>query len=169
MIESVRSSTSADDAFIESLYPAAFPDEDLVPLVRELVARPDVLSLVATIEGAIVGHVAFTMCGIHRTDVTAALLGPLAVSPESQRQGVGSLLVRRGMERLPDVNVVLVLGDPAYYGRFGFTPERSIETPFPIPVAWRDAWQSLRQRDAVDCAGKLVVPGPWNEPALWAP
>lgn len=164
----LRESVAQDLEALELPYPAAFPDEDLLPLVRKLVARPDVLSLVVTIEGAIVGHVAFTMCSVHGTDVTAALLGPLAVLPDYQKRGIGTAIVREGLERLNDVGVILVLGDPDYYARFGFAPERSIRAPFPIPAEWRDAWQSIRDAD-VPRNGKLVVPDPWNRPELWAP
>ena len=71
-------------------YRDAFPDEDLLPLVRELMADPErVLSLVATARGAAAAHIAFTACGIDGRPDKVALLGPLAVAPDRQRQGVG--------------------------------------------------------------------------------
>ncbi len=168
----IRESSPDDDVALDTLYPASFPDEDLLPVVHELLPRSDVLSLVATSGGRVVGHVMFTMCGVERGDVRAALLAPLAVAPASQRKGVGSAVVRDGLDRLlaSGIEIVLVLGDPAYYGRFGFEPERAIETPLPIPAEWRDAWQSLAPGDRlISAAGKLSVPQPWNQPALWAP
>ena len=63
-----------------------------------------------------------------------------------------------------------VLGDPAYYGRFGFTPETHVEPPFPLPAEWGGAWQSqYLDGSRVPCPGKLDVPPQWLQPALWAP
>jgi putative acetyltransferase len=106
------------------------------------------------------------------SSVNAALLGPLAVAPAWQRQGIGSAIVRAGLRRLEDANVsrVYVLGDPAYYGRLGFLPETLVEPPFPLPAEWDGAWQSRDLgKTTTPCAGKLSVPPQWLQPALWAP
>jgi len=60
------------------------------------------------------------------------------VIPLLQRQGLGNSLVRAGLERLEQrrIKQVFVLGDPAYYQRFGFSPERQGLTPYPIPEEW---------------------------------
>ena len=84
---------------------------------------------------------------------------------------MGSALVREGLRRLQSegIGMVYVLGDPAYYARFGFLPERSVETPYPLPSEWADAWQSLRLMDAIGPAGgKLSLPRLWLDPALWS-
>ena len=141
----IRDSNAEDRAALESLYPQAFPDEDLLPLVRDLLNDLTVpVSLVATLDLQVAGHVIFTRCEVNSGGVSAALLGPLAVAPEYQRQGIGSALIRAGLRRLEqeDVALVCVLGDPAYYGRFGFHPEATLEPPYPLPVEWRDAWQT---------------------------
>jgi putative acetyltransferase len=173
----IRESRQADLAEIESLYPAAFPEENLLPLVRDLLQDTVIaVSLVAAIDLEIVGHAIFTKCGVVGTNVKAALLGPLAVAPVWQRRGIGSALVRAGFRRLEDADVgrVYVLGDPAYYGRFGFQPESSVEPPFPfppdLPPEWDGAWQSQNSGETTTpCAGKLSVPRQWLKPALWAP
>jgi len=168
-----RSSTIDDRAAIGALNSAAFPDEDLLPLVGELLELPRVTrSLVATIEGQVVGHALFTLCEVDDARYTAALLGPLAVAPPQQRRGVGSALIRAGFKALEgdDVPVVLVLGDPAYYGRFGFEPESAITPPYPLPAEWNGAWRSLRLgQDSGPRSGMLSVPEPWRKPELWAP
>jgi hypothetical protein len=65
----IRPSTPADTSALEALYAAAFPEEDLVPLVRSLLAEPDgVISLVAQQGGAVAGHVAFTLCRVEGQD-----------------------------------------------------------------------------------------------------
>lgn len=169
----VRESARDDAVAIEALYPHAFPDEDLVPLVKALLRDPDnVLSLVATQESKVVGHGAFTRCSVTGSDVQAALLGPLAVAPDRQRQGVGSAIIRAGFECLREqaVALVLVLGDPAYYGRFGFVTESLIRPPYLLPAEWAEAWQSTKLGGRADIAsGSLSVPPVWRDPALWAP
>ena len=170
----IRQSAPGDVAAIEALYPDAFPDEDLLPLVRDLLGEePAVLSLVGIVAGALAGHVIFTTCGVAgRTDTTVALLGPLAVAPARQRQGVGSAIVRVGLREMQkaDMNRAYVLGDPAYYARFGFAPEDEVAPPYPLPKEWRGAWQSLSLNgSAPPLQGKLSVPRPWRHRALWAP
>lgn len=170
----VRESMPRDVASIEKLYPDAFPDEDLLPLVGELLRdAPIALSLVGLIDGSLVGHVIFTTCGIDACTDQVALLGPLVVTPARQRQGVGTAMVHAGLQRLKsaDVTQVYVLGDPAYYGRFGFVRETGVEPPFPLPVEWRGAWQALSLSSSAEPPpqGKLTVPPPWRQPALWAP
>ncbi len=169
----IRESVQADIAAIGSLYPDAFPDEDLLPLVRDLLHDAAVaVSLVGAVNSQIVGHGVFTKCGVVGSDVESALLGPLAVAPAWQRRGVGSAIVRAGLQRLKDAGVALVcvLGDPAYYGRLGFVPETLVEPPYRLLTEWRGAWQSQYLVDVmVPYTGKLAVPPQWLRPALWAP
>ena len=169
----IRESAQADAAAIESLYPEAFPDEDLLPLVRDLLQDAAIaISLVAVIDSQIVGHAIFTKCGVVGSRVSAALLGPLGVAPAWQRQGIGSAIVRAGLQRLKseDVSLVCVLGDPRYYSRLGFQPDGLIEPPFPLPREWVGAWQSqYLDNTMASCTGRLAVPRQWLQPALWAP
>lgn len=169
----IRESSADDEDALEDLYRQAFPDEDLIPLVRDLLSEEDgVLSLVAINEGALVGHVAFTMCGIEGQNAKVGLLAPLAVSPQFQKQGIGSALTRAGLARMKGEGVtrVQVLGDPAYYGRFGFAPDDSVKPPYDLPPEWQSAWQSVKLDDAAQSlGGRLSVPEPWRQPALWGP
>jgi putative acetyltransferase len=105
---------------------AAFPTPAEAGLVDRLRADGDlVLSLVAEQDGIVVGHVVFSRIVIERDDDpgTAVSLAPVAVLPQYQRAGVGKALIARGLATLAErgESVVFVLGDPAYYGRFGFT------------------------------------------------
>lgn len=167
----IRESAPGDRAAIEALYPEVFPQENLLPLVSTLLkARGSVLSLVALHGQALVGHGVFTMCSIKGSRARVALLGPLAVAPAVQKQGIGSALVRAGLQRLvrDGVASVFVLGDPSYYRRFGFAPETRVAPPYALPEDWRGAWQSRRLGAvAPPGAGTLCVPPPWREPALW--
>lgn len=179
----IRVATPNDLAALEELYPQAFPEEDLLPLIRDLVnlGPPTVLSLVAiddaTKGGDILGHAMFTMCTMG--DDNVSLLGPLAVHPDRQNQGIGSALVRNGIQRLQKDKdagtVLLVLGSPQYYCRFGFQQENDIVPPHPLPDKWRSAWQSLylpmetRQNPPRrKLAGKLIVPREWQAKELWS-
>jgi putative acetyltransferase len=169
----IRGSLPTDTSLIERLYPDAFPDEDLVPLVQELLREEqNVLSLVAILNRTLVGHVVFTMCRIAGQTDKVALLGPLAVAPHMQRRGIGSALVREGLQRLKAEGTLQVhtLGDPAYYGRFGFQPDEGVIPPYPLPKEWLTAWQSISLHDGKPVLqGTLSVPQPWQQPALWAP
>ena len=142
----IRESRRDDSVAIESLYSEAFPKENLLPLVRDLLNDSAVtISLIGTIDSQIVGHVIFTVCGVAENSVNATLLGPLAVAPAWQKQGVGSAIVQAGLRWLEDsdVNLVLVLGDPAFYGRLGFLLRvLMVEPPYPLPPEWEGAWQS---------------------------
>jgi putative acetyltransferase len=106
------------------------------PLVDALRADPGwipALSLVAEVDGAVVGHVVCTRATV--SGRPALGLGPLSVEPAWQRRGVGSALVHAvlGAADALDEPVVVLLGDPAYYHRFGFTPasEYGIDPPVP--------------------------------------
>ena len=169
----IRESGAGDRRAIEALYPEVFPREDLLPFVRALLDEgAPVLSLVAIVDTAVAGHGVFTRCRVAGSDAPVALLGPVAVAPGLQKQGIGSALIRDGFKRLDSESVtsVFVLGDPAYYRRFGFERERYVAPPFALPEEWRDAWQSVGLgggHSIVD--GKLTVPQPWRDPALWGP
>ena len=169
----MRDSVPADLGAIESLYPEAFPDEDLLPLVRDLLQDTMVTtSIVAVINSRIVGHVIFTKCGVAGRRTNAALLGPLAVTPAWQGQGIGSELVRTGLRRLEsmDASLVCVLGDPAFYGRLGFLPDSSIRPPFQLPEEYDGAWQSQELGNmTAPYSGELTVPEQWLQPSLWIP
>lgn len=167
----IRETEDGDTRAIESLYRDAFPHEDLLPLVRDLLVS-DALSLAGFVENALAGHVAFTPCTVAGAAGEAALLGPVAVAPQWQRQGVGSAIVDAGLKRLAHAGTarVFVLGDPAYYGRFGFETDDSVSPPYPLPEKWRGAWQSLSlSDDAPPLRGTLSIPPAWRRQALWAP
>ncbi len=84
------------------------------------------LSLVALDDGEVVGHVLFSPVTIRGDGepLAAVGMGPVAVLPERQQQGIGSRLIRAGLEEIRQLGhaVVVVLGGPRYYSRFGFEP-----------------------------------------------
>ncbi|MEZ5816931.1 MAG: N-acetyltransferase [Hyphomicrobiaceae bacterium] len=169
----IRRSDVADEAAIARLYRDAFPDEDLLPLVSDLLClTAGVLSMVATRANEVVGHVVFTDCTLVNCGGSVALLGPLAVARPLHRQGIGTALVRDGLAHLARRGPVrvLVLGDPRYYARLGFETEMHVAPPFPLIEDWLPAWQSLDVGAASPAIeGRLIVPGPWMRPGLWTP
>ncbi|HEV7767699.1 MAG TPA: N-acetyltransferase [Thermoanaerobaculia bacterium] len=110
----------------------------LVDALRE--AASPFLSLVADVDGEIVGHICFSPVEVEREDGFRAFilgLAPMAVLPEHQNQGIGSELVVRGLEecRNAGFGVVVVLGHPEYYPRFGFEPAswRGVRSEYDVP------------------------------------
>jgi len=167
----IRPSTPDDLPAIEQLYSVAFPEEDLLELVRALIAETaPTLSLVAISDGTLAGHSVFTICGLEENKSLVGLLGPLAVAPDLQRRGIGTALVRDGLARLrvDGVAPVCVLGDPAYYGRLGFSAEEHILPPYALPPEWSGAWQAIGNLE-MPCKGTLRPPDVWMQPALWQP
>jgi putative acetyltransferase len=111
----------------------------LVNMLRLSSAFISNLSLVAVEGSEIVGHILFTRLTVNDGDVrhAALALAPLAVLPNWQRRGIGSALVQHGLAeaRKSGHKVVIVLGHPDYYPRFGFQPARplGIYPPFEAP------------------------------------
>ncbi|MBI1212169.1 MAG: GNAT family N-acetyltransferase [Alphaproteobacteria bacterium] len=134
----LRERRDGDDERIAFVVRRAFAGEDEVKLIADLRADGDMLlEVVAEREGAgIVGHVAFSRLSVRSIDreLRAAALAPLAVLPTHQRQGIGQALVQDGLRRLQALNVelIVVLGDPAYYARFGFSAllARLLQAPY---------------------------------------
>jgi putative acetyltransferase len=126
----VRSEQASDIEAITQVTYAAFlgkfsdhPTEHLIVNgLRE--AAMLTLSLVAEVDGIIVGHVAFSPVTINETFMDWYGLGPISVSPELQKQGVGSKLIYDGLARLRDLGTkgCVLEGSPKYYQRFGFKP-----------------------------------------------
>jgi putative acetyltransferase len=144
---------------IRSLVASAFPTDAEARLVSTLRAAGRLtVSLVAEIDGAIVGHVAFSPVSVERgrggEGVRGEGLAPLAVAERHRRRGIGERLVRAGIEacRADGVGFIVVLGEPEYYGRFGFVPARLFHLA--DEYGGGDAFQVLELRpDAVPVGG----------------
>jgi len=169
----IRKSEPGDIEALEVLYGEAFPDEDLFPLVRSLLGDEyRVLSMVAVHEGKLFGHVLFTQCYVQESGKEVYLLGPVAVIPRHQKKGIGSTLIKHGLRQIQSLGVdsVYVLGDPNYYGRFGFKMQNSVKPPYPIPNEWISGWQGICLGEAKELpSGVLKVPCPWRSESLWVP
>jgi putative acetyltransferase len=158
----IRPERAGDGAAIRRVHERAFgrsAEADLVEAIRATEAFVTELSLVACDEDDLVGHVLLSPVPLDPGGKVLAL-APLAVLPERQRQGVGALLVTAALDRAQttDYPIVVLVGDPAYYRRFGFVgaSELGIEAPFPVPD---DAWMALALRGhRAAVRGRVVYP-----------
>ncbi len=134
----IRPERPDDFAAIRTVNRLAFGQADEAALVDALRGGGfGVAALVAEDAGRIVGHIFFSRLPIEAGGrvVAGAALAPMAVTPERQRQGIGSALVRAGLAacRGAGIAAVVVLGHPDYYPRFGFSAQaaRGLRPPFP--------------------------------------
>ena len=177
----IRHSTESDRTAISSVHTSAFGQEqgqEIVELVNALLdddtAKP-LLSLVAEKDGSLVGHILFTLARLQPEDreISVRILAPLAVSSDFQGEGVGGLLIREGLKQLAEsgVDLVLVLGHPGYYPKFGFQTAGVLgfEAPYPIPTEHADAWmvQALKAGVIGSIEGRIQCSETLNQPQHW--
>lgn len=136
----IRPETPNDIPAIHTVQCAAFDkplEADLIDTIRQ--ANGITLSLVAELDGKVVGHVLFSPGTLVSPAGTHPIttLGPVGVLPSQQNKGIGSTLIRAGLAQL-DANshdLIAVLGHPTYYPRFGFVPSirYGIRCEFDVP------------------------------------
>jgi putative acetyltransferase len=135
-----RPETAGDEAAIRALVTAAFGREAeaiLIDRLRE--ARALTISLVATIADELVGHVALSPVSIAGESAGQHWLGlgPIAVRPDRQRRGIGAALMQASLAAADSsgTELIVVLGEPGYYTRFGFAPasRHGLTLPWPVP------------------------------------
>lgn len=158
MVTTIRSETAVDVAAIEAVTKAAFlgaahashTEQLIVQALRE--AGVLEISLVAEMDGTVVGHVAASPVSISDRSLGWFGVGPVSVLPQFQRRGIGTLLVREALRRLREGGAAgcVLLGDPAYYRRFGFRVEPDLILP-DVPSEYFQAlsWQSPPPRGTV--------------------
>ena len=156
---SIRAATPRDRDAIRRVEEHAFRQVAEAGLVDALVAGGDaVVELVAEDEGQIVGHILFSriLVGSGKAEFPAVALAPLAVEPSFHGTGIGGALVREGHVRLREADEMLsvVLGDPAYYGRFGYSHARAagFESAYQCDALQALAWGEAPRN------GRLVYP-----------
>jgi putative acetyltransferase len=161
-----ESASLSERAIIRAINEAAFggsEEADLVDHLRD--EKHALLSLVAEIDAGIVGHIMFSRMSISTSTglVAAVALAPLAVHPDHQRKKIGSLLVQHGLELLRGrgEKIVIVVGHPNYYPKFGFSTDKArlIEGPFP-PEAFMAAELHVGALDGIQ--GTVVYPPPFG-------
>ena len=138
----IRPEEPPDIPAIAEVHRSAFGGDTEAKIVEAVRASPGFirdLSLVALKDGRLVGHILLSPVHIESGASTspALALAPIAVLTGYQKQGIGSLLVENGLMRCRELGhpIVIVVGEPSFYTRFGFTPARArgLEAPFPVP------------------------------------
>jgi len=124
----IRGETPLDVTAITEVTVSAFRTLEISDHTEQFIiealraAQALTVSLVADVDGRVVGHVAFSPVTVSDGTRDWYGLGPVSVSPEYQHQGIGTALIREGLARLADMGAqgCCLVGHPGYYGRFGF-------------------------------------------------
>ncbi len=171
-LPTIRPETPDDIDAIAELHRAAFnrpAEAELVDAVRRSAHFIPDLSLVAELNGQVVGHLLLSRVELVPRDETAAIpflaLAPVAVSPLHQGRGMGTLLMRAGVALAAargDEAGIAVLGSPEFYGRFGFVSAADLEIdgPWPAPPG---VFQVQSLRDAPLPPGTVSYPAPFSQ------
>ncbi len=131
----IRPEISDDSQLVRELHLISFPNADEADLVDQLHANGDaIISLVARSGNEVVGHVMYSRMN---APFKALGLAPVAVHPDYRRQGIADRLIRNGIEqaKLSEWEGMFVLGEPAYYQRFGFSAAHAekFQSPYAGP------------------------------------
>jgi len=174
----IRTATRGDADDVRRIHLSAFPhgEGDIVSqLAVDLVseeAAPPVISLVAEADDIVVAHVAFSPVRMRETqEFIGYILAPLAVSPDHQKRGIGSCLIKSGIERLAETrpDILFVYGDPEFYGRFGFRVDLAQCYIPPYELQYSFGWQGMALRHfearrsavGISCVSSLSIPALW--------
>jgi putative acetyltransferase len=156
----IRDEAASDHDAVRRVHLLAFSEDSPGRLAAELRQTGGAtISLVAEQAGKIIGHVLFSRI---EAPMRALTLAPVGVLPEAQKAGVGSALIREGLERVQreEWQAVFVLGSPAYYGRFGFdaNPAQGYDCPYKGA-----AFMALLLDEGLPRAGGLIFPAAFDE------
>jgi len=174
----IRVAQETDLESILKVIETAFSDEEnkvimnLVQGLHQETTSPSIKSLVVEDENQILGYVSYSPIFLKSdSSISGYILAPLAVSPEHQKQGIGSNLIKSGIDILTKdgAGVLLVYGDPNYYGRFGFNEEigRIFIPPYSLdyPFGWTGMMLSgtaiPEQTIQFECVSSLSNPDLW--------
>jgi putative acetyltransferase len=149
----IRPERDGDAGAIFAVHAAAFGGQfepGIVDRIRPTAAFIPALSLVAEDGGTVVGHVLVSRVSLEDSARPVLLLGPIGVLPERQGEGIGGALVRAALDGARELGEACVVleGNPAYYGRFGFVradelgllpPEGTPDWAFQVAVLDEDA------------------------------
>ncbi|OZM73725.1 GNAT family N-acetyltransferase [Amycolatopsis antarctica] len=149
----IRREADGDARAVHEVHARAFGDQDApdrtpveAPLVDELRAEGDLLPALSFVaiggDGGVTGHVCCSRATLDGSDAGLVGLGPLGVRPELHRAGIGSALMYTilGAADALGVPAVVLLGEPAYYSRFGFVPAADHDVTAPDP-SWGGYFQ----------------------------
>jgi len=173
----IRESVENDKKYIRKVHQNAFDQSEgesvsqlAIDLLEDQTALP-VLSLVAEQDNEIIGNVIFSSVNIEGAEgVSAYILAPLAVKRFAQGNGIGTLLINRGLEILKErgAAIVLVYGDPNYYMRTGFKADHNLKSPHKMKYP-QEAWmaQELVENILIITQGTVRCALSLNSPEYW--
>jgi putative acetyltransferase len=171
----------AEETDLDSIFKVietAFSDGEnkvIMNLVQELsreTTSPSIKSLVAEVDNQVIGYVSYIPIFLKSdSNISGYILAPLAVCPEQQKKGVGSNLIKFGIDMLAQdgIEVLLVYGDPAYYGRFGFKEEIGRWFVPPYTLQYPSGWTGMMLNNTpvpehpnqFECVSALSKPDLW--------
>jgi putative acetyltransferase len=154
-LRAIRVPGTDDHDAIYAVTAAAFGRSDEAELVNRLRADGDAVLELVSVGDAVCGHILFSVLSVEPATIRLVGLAPVSVSPDTQGSGIGSALIREGLVRCKAMgfDAVAVLGEPAYYRRFGF--RRSIARVLDCAYSG-PAYQALELRDSA------LTGGPWR-------
>lgn len=143
---------------------------ELVGEIFNSTAAHDLYGFVARNRNELIGVILFTRLS-YASERNVFMLSPVAVAPDSQRQGVGQQLIRYGLQQLKDAGVELVFtyGDPNYYSLVGYQPVSTDVLAAPMPLSQPHGWlcQNLDGQAISAIAEKPECVPAFQNPALW--
>ena len=174
----IRLAQETDFDSILKVIETAFSDEEnklimnLVVELSEETTSPSIKSLVAEVDNQVIGYVSFSPIFLKSdSSISGYILAPLAVVPKHQKKWIGSNLIKSGIDMLTEngVGVVLVYGDPDYYGRFGFKAEIGLSFVPPYSLQYPFGWTGMMLNDTpvpeqpiqFECVAALSKPDLW--------
>lgn len=173
----IRESIESDKNSIKNVHLNAFSQNEgetvsqlALELLEDKTAQP-ILSLVAEQDEEIIGNVIFSSVNIEGAEeVSAYILAPLAVAKNTQKKGIGTRLINRGLEILKErgAAIVLVYGDPNYYRRTGFRAGHNLKPPYKLKYP-EEAWmaQELAKNILKKTQGTVRCAKSLNSPEYW--
>jgi putative acetyltransferase len=165
----IRAEKLEDVEGVHRVNVAAFGRESEANLVESLRGITSTFSFVAVKSEQIVGHIFFSPVTLKEEcadDLLILGLAPVAVLPDYQRQGIGSLLIQHGLKECDRLGfkAVVVLGSPEYYPRFGFTPakEKGLKCEYTVPD---EAFMVLELESGAleNCSGTVQYRSEFNQ------
>ena len=176
----IQEATTNNLSDILEINKLAFGSEDEANLVANLLkddTADPCLSLLAFHKQKAVGHILFTRVYIdkQKSNPLCHILAPMAVLPNFQKQGIGGMLIKAGMEKLKEMGsqLVFVLGHITFYPQYGFIADAKklgFPAPYSIPDEHADAWmvQPLTPDALVVNKGRVKCADELSKPELWA-
>lgn len=166
-----------DYASVKNVYLESFDKNeaqtvaDLAIQLSDNLQQTGTLSFVASDKDNIIGHISFSPVFLQGSgEHFAYILAPLAVVPGFQKKGIGSLLVKTGLDSISKKGsyIVFVYGDPDYYHRFGFETDSAKKFTPPSALSYPGGWQALTPgSDILPTTGTIKCVDVLNDPDLW--